>query len=525
MVSDVPFSLLSNPQGDVTTFSYDIGNRRTHQILANGVATTYVYDNADRLTQLASYTPVGATLTYFGYSYDNTANRTSVTDVDGLVTTWSYDPTYQLLAERRATGSDLDWVSFTLAEWEAFTLPQWETFMLEAVAGSYTTTYTYDPVGNRLTANDAGGLTTSTYDAANQLNTSVDVSGTTTYTYDLAGNQQAASAPSGITTSTWDNENRRTRVALPGGVVNTFSYNADGLRFQKQDSAGTTRFVWDGQAYLAETNAANATQVEYTQEPATYGGLLSQYRNTGALWVPSYYLLDGLGSTVRLTDALGSATDQYLYSAFGKLIASTGLTTNPFRWVGSLGYYFDGDLLDYYLRARFYGPAIGRFFSQDPIGTEARDRNLYRYVANNAVRRIDPSGLEDKCLLFPDPSKPAALDYWTYWKKINPTLTPAQLLWSERQLARMRGNHRDQSWTRATAGYVLQDGGRSQSRRCFCKMRKGRNDKILFRPFLYGGGIVSSRTWNGTCGYGVRSAFRRSAARSVEPRRRWRCKF
>ncbi len=139
---------LSNPQGDVTTFSYDVGNRRTHQILANGVATTYVYDNADRLAQLASYTPVGTTLTFFGYSYDNTANRTSVTDVAGLVTTWSYDPTYQLLAERRATGSDLDWVSFTLSEWEAFTLPQWETFMLEAVAGSYTTTYTYDPVGN-----------------------------------------------------------------------------------------------------------------------------------------------------------------------------------------------------------------------------------------------------------------------------------------------------------------------------------------------------------------------------------------
>ena len=47
-----------------------------------------------------------------------------------------------------------------------------------------------------------------------------------------------------------------------------------------------------------------------------------------------------------------------------------------------------------YMRNRFYSPSLGRFFSEDPIGLAGGDVSFYRYVLNDPVNRIDPSGLE-----------------------------------------------------------------------------------------------------------------------------------
>jgi RHS repeat-associated protein len=43
---------------------------------------------------------------------------------------------------------------------------------------------------------------------------------------------------------------------------------------------------------------------------------------------------------------------------------------------------------------RWYDPSIGRWISEDPIGFEAGDANLYRYVGNSSTNSIDPSGLK-----------------------------------------------------------------------------------------------------------------------------------
>jgi hypothetical protein len=43
--------------------------------------------------------------------------------------------------------------------------------------------------------------------------------------------------------------------------------------------------------------------------------------------------------------------------------------------------------------ARWYDPETGRFLSEDPIGFNGGDVNLYVYSANNPVLYIDPSGL------------------------------------------------------------------------------------------------------------------------------------
>ena len=128
------------------------------------------------------------------------------------------------------------------------------------------------------------------------------------------GNLLISLAPGNqLTTNTWDGENRLTQVSLPSGIVDTFSYDGDGLRVQKQDSTGTTNHVWDGQNILLETNASNIIQVVYTLEPLLYGNLVSQSRD-GA---DSFYLFDALGSTRQLANSSGSVTDSYLYDSFG----------------------------------------------------------------------------------------------------------------------------------------------------------------------------------------------------------------
>lgn len=67
-----------------------------------------------------------------------------------------------------------------------------------------------------------------------------------------------------------------------------------------------------------------------------------------------------------------------------------------------MGYYSDDEginktstspLLPFQVRARFYNPMSGRWISPDPLGYDAVDPNLYRYVRNNPINAVDPSGL------------------------------------------------------------------------------------------------------------------------------------
>ncbi|SRR5579871_1240304 len=43
-----------------------------------------------------------------------------------------------------------------------------------------------------------------------------------------------------------------------------------------------------------------------------------------------------------------------------------------------------------------YNPVLGRFLSEDPIGYESGDVNLYRYVQDNPPNATDPTGLDEK---------------------------------------------------------------------------------------------------------------------------------
>jgi RHS repeat-associated protein len=86
--------------------------------------------------------------------------------------------------------------------------------------------------------------------------------------------------------------------------------------------------------------------------------------------------------------------DSYEYDAFGNEFTVSGGSNTPNEMMYR-GEQYDSDLGLYYLRARYYNPATGRFMSRDPwSGNEFDPRTLhkYLYVGSNPVNYVDPSG-------------------------------------------------------------------------------------------------------------------------------------
>jgi RHS repeat-associated protein len=103
-----------------------------------------------------------------------------------------------------------------------------------------------------------------------------------------------------------------------------------------------------------------------------------------------FYGVDHLGSVRLVTDAAGAVANRYDYDAFGNWEDTSYETVaNPFGFTARER---DAESGLMFYRARYYDPKLGRFISQDPIGFEAGDLNIYRYVFNGPVLLTDPTG-------------------------------------------------------------------------------------------------------------------------------------
>jgi len=97
-----------------------------------------------------------------------------------------------------------------------------------------------------------------------------------------------------------------------------------------------------------------------------------------------------------MVDASGNLATQYSYDPFGNTTVSGATNSNEFQYTGREN---EGNGL-YFYRARYYSPALGRFISEDPLGFAGSDINVYSYVGNNPISRVDPSGLSWICPSF-----------------------------------------------------------------------------------------------------------------------------
>lgn len=82
-----------------------------------------------------------------------------------------------------------------------------------------------------------------------------------------------------------------------------------------------------------------------------------------------------------------------IYDSFGNMKQHGNKVKQPYTYTGRE---WDRETGLYYYNARYYDPEMGRFISEDPIGFNGGDVNLYAYVGNNPVNFVDPWGLEQR---------------------------------------------------------------------------------------------------------------------------------
>ena len=160
---------------------------------------------------------------------------------------------------------------------------------------------------------------------------------------------------------------------------------------------GLLTALWDNDNLLLELDAALTVTGRYTGTPDAWGGLKSQWQQAQLVdrWnspSSSFYAFDSQGSTRVLTNPAGAVTDAYAYRAFGAAWQGGNGSANAYRYAGEYGYYRDSAAVEY-VRARYLNVLQGRWMSADPLRFEAGDYNLYRYVGNEPVGRMDASGL------------------------------------------------------------------------------------------------------------------------------------
>jgi RHS repeat-associated protein len=118
--------------------------------------------------------------------------------------------------------------------------------------------------------------------------------------------------------------------------------------------------------------------------------------------IPRYALQDANWNVIALyNSSTNTVEERYTYNAFGKVCAydesfAPRASLNSFLAKTFTGQVYDRETGLMLYRNRVYHPTLGRFIQRDPIGYEAGDVNLMRYIQNFPVLHTDPNGLE-KC--------------------------------------------------------------------------------------------------------------------------------
>jgi RHS repeat-associated protein len=383
-----------------TSYTYDANsNRLTFTDPQNGV-TNYAYDTLNRLSTLTP--PTAFSSTGFGFTYDGLSRRTQMTRPNGVTTNYSYDSLSRLLSVLHQIGtSTIDGAVYT---YDSAGNRLTNTNELSAVTSNYTydplyeltqvtqatnttESYSFDPVGNRLTSLGASPYSNNT---SNELTSTPSAS----YAYDYNGNLTSKTISGNTTQYSWDFENRLASVLLPGtGGTVTFKYNALGHRIQKAFTQGstttTTNYLYNGSNPIEEVDQNGNVLARYEQT-ANIDEPLAELRSG----TTNYYQADGLGSVTSLTSSAGGVANTYTYDSYGNLTASTGSVPNRFQYTGRE---FDPETGIYNYRARYYDPVPGRFLSEDPVRYKG-GVDFYTYASNDPISLADPLGLSPICV-------------------------------------------------------------------------------------------------------------------------------
>lgn len=351
-----------------STFSYNQKGQLTERKMDNGIRTTYLYDEIGRLVRMTHQNVEGIQEDY-QYEYDLAGNKCAITrERRGLPEeSGRYEYHYDLL--NRLTGVSQN--------------------------GKRLREYGYDAFGNRKYLKNifTGEETHYEYNAANQLLRETRGETERTYQYDKRGNL-TEEWENGILVHTYDYDasNRLSHVVSGDGEEAWYSYNGLGQRVEEIHGEKRTRLLLDMTRPYGNLLEKEEFLPEGENRKQTYlwGGTLlgmTQKNDTGENG--AIYLLDELGSPVRLLNENGASEEVYGYDEFGN---GWGESSQPF---GYTGYRKDETSGTWFAQAREYHPQTGRFLGEDIIkGNEVYPQTLnpYGYCWGNPINLVDFDG-------------------------------------------------------------------------------------------------------------------------------------
>jgi RHS repeat-associated protein len=238
---------------------------------------------------------------------------------------------------------------------------------------------------NRITVSGASGAGNYT---ANGLNQYTAAGGAASLTYDTNGNL----ATGGGWTYTHNGDSRL--ISVSGATSAAFDSDGWNRCVKRTENGVTTYLIYDEWNLIAEYDASGTLVTHYIHGPRE-DEILAKVTTTST----TFPVEDAIGSTIAVTSASGAVLERIFYTdafgtpafqdASGTPLSGTSTDTRFLftgrEWLASLGLY------DY--RNRTYSPSLGRFIEADPIRLDGNDVNLYRYVGNNPVNLMDPTGL------------------------------------------------------------------------------------------------------------------------------------
>jgi RHS repeat-associated protein len=248
--------------------------------------------------------------------------------------------------------------------------------------------YVYDTNSNRLSATTSSGTVNGVYDAQDRLLTY----GNASYTYTNNGELATKTVGSQTTSYQYDALGNLTGVVLPDGTQITYIIDPESRRVGKKVNGGLVAgFLYDGDDLVAQLDSNNQVVSRFVYGS---GSTAPDYLVTGGV---TYRIFsDNLGSPRLVVDSgTGQIIERIDYDAFGNVTNDTNPGFQPFGYAGGL---FDEDTKLLRFGARDYDSVTGRWTAKDPITFDGGNTNLYGYVLNDPVNRVDPIGLDDKSI-------------------------------------------------------------------------------------------------------------------------------
>jgi len=313
--------------------------------------TSYAYDGRGNLSQKTAWLATGDD-PVTEYTYDDYGNRLTVIDALNRTTRTTYETTYHQYPE--TVTNELGHVTQYVYD------ARFGVVESQTDANGNTTSYSYDPLGRRLTVTDPYGrvVTTHSYPDFNTTVTT-DFCGLTTTQYidglrraykSVRDGEDGAAARDGVTDKTYDERGHLASESVPHYVdadpatisYVRYTYDLRGRQVERlADYPGTADDAVTRTDYLGplSTKVTDPEGHARTTVRDVYDNVVEVVDHTGSGDYHTIYFYDAANRLVRLTDDHGNVTS-ITYDSVGRKMMlddpDTHVTTYSYDRVGNL---------------------------------------------------------------------------------------------------------------------------------------------------------------------------------------------